>query len=203
MQTFEKIWENIVNSIFGFYERQEAEAMYHLAKDSLNKEGDFVEIGSFYGRTAILLGNIIKESEKKKKLYIVEPLFGNPEFEEMHIDLAIGEQMGKILLNNIYKNKLDNEIRICIGTSRDFSRFEIPISFLHIDGSHKSEDLLFDLNNWIPKIVVGGICFCHDYNNLRHPNVRQIIDSFFEKNVKFQKIEQQNKNVVAFRRVDG
>ena len=42
--------------------------------------------------------------------------------------------------------------------------FPHPIHMLFVDGDHKLESVVADINGWTPKIVEGGVVAFHDYS---------------------------------------
>lgn len=57
------------------------------------------------------------------------------------------------------------------------------IDFLHIDGDHEYEQVIRDINNYMPKIRPGGIISGHDY--ILRPGVVKAVDELFMGRVKF------------------
>jgi len=58
------------------------------------------------------------------------------------------------------------------------------LDFLHIDASHTYEDVLLDLQMWVPKVKPGGVIALHDYEPVPywdpHPGVSQACNAYFK-----------------------
>jgi predicted O-methyltransferase YrrM len=62
---------------------------------------------------------------------------------------------------------------------------DIPndLDFVHIDGHHEYDQVMRDIQNYLPKIRKGGLISGHDYPNV--PDVVRAVDEVFGKNVSF------------------
>lgn len=55
------------------------------------------------------------------------------------------------------------------------------VDLLLIDGRHVYESVLSDLKNYCPKVRVGGVILCHDFDIVIHPDVvRAVMEHFRE-----------------------
>jgi len=69
---------------------------------------------------------------------------------------------------------------IIIKKTSDEAVIDIPdnVDFVHIDGHHEYSQVVKDINNYFPKIKVGGIISGHDY--IQVPDVSWAVDEIFK-----------------------
>lgn len=122
----------------------------------------FVEIGAWKGRSAIYMGERIKDTGKNIKYYVIDNFKGNPESSLHKMDNEIiNGTLYKTFIKNI--KPLKDYITVIKGNSRNiYKRFDDKsIDFLFIDGSHAFKAIKKDIELWRPKVksIIAG----HDY----------------------------------------
>lgn len=125
-------------------------------------EGNFIEIGSWKGRSAAYMAVEIFNSEKNINFYCVDTWKGSVEHEEM--DCIKGDSLYKEFMNNIQPvSDIIKPIRkSSIEASKDFE--DNFFDFIFIDAAHDYESVKQDLLAWYPKLKKGGIFAGHDYH---------------------------------------
>ena len=118
----------------------------------------FVEIGSYYGRSAAFMLVEIVNSGKNIKLDCVDPMHQ----ETVHTNLS------RVEGHYTHKGKPSVE------AAADYE--DASIDFVWIDGNHDYEAVIDDINSWLPKLKTGGWMGGHDYNHPGHPVVKQACD---------------------------
>ena len=146
-------------------------------------DGDiFVEIGSFKGRSASVMGVNIANSNKKIKFYCVDTWLGSEEHQKGAVfedrDVISGTLLD-VFLKNIqpvskYITPIQKPSLEAVNNFEDKS-----LSFVFIDASHDYENVKNDVNAWYPKMKSGGIIAGHDWN---HPPVMKAVKEFAEQN---------------------
>jgi predicted O-methyltransferase YrrM len=138
------------------------------------ESGQFVEIGTFFGKSASYMGVEILNSKKDITLYTIDTFEGSPE----EID-------GK---HSIYKtvdvkeSAHDNLRGLPVAIiDKDSVRASIlfkdqSIDFVFIDGAHDYASVLADIKAWHSKVKSGGYIGGHDYDNR---NVKRAVDEYF------------------------
>ena len=53
------------------------------------------------------------------------------------------------------------------------------IDFIYIDGNHQYDFVKKDLEDYVPKVKVGGVIAGHDYGGPTTPGVTKAIDEYF------------------------
>jgi len=135
-----------------------------------------IEIGTDKGRNAL---SILK-TLNIKKIYLVDPYedYEGRSKEEM----SFAEIEAKKRLEK-YKHKI-----IWIKKFSKDAIKDIPgeIDFIYIDGDH--EDVKSDIENYYPKLKVGGILAGHDITNPKYRKgiIKSLIDFSFQNNLLFE-----------------
>jgi len=162
-------WENIQ----GFFDFGD------IYIDMVSKYNDalFVEIGTWKGKSAVFMGEQIKD--KNIKFYTIDT-FEMSESND-HFVLIDVEDLYKEACKNIEPVK--EYINIIRNSSHDASsKFEDEsIDFLFIDGCHEYDCVKKDLELWYPKIKIGGTIGGHDYT--QPCGVKQAVNEFFSSGI--------------------
>lgn len=142
-----------------------------------DKPSTFVEIGSWLGRSAALMGVEIINSGKPIQLYCVDPwIDGGPDLRNTAHFKKQSRPIYDIFRENIER------VRMCVLPIKAFSvdaakNFEDgSVDFIMIDGDHSYEGCLADIKAWRPKMKPGGIMAGDDY---LWPGVTQAVKEQF------------------------
>lgn len=152
----------------------------NLYRSVINKYGNnshFVEVGSWKGRSASFMGVEIINSGLDIKFDCIDTWEGSIEHQEMEI--VINKELYDIFLENTSPVKsVINPIRT---TSLEASKLyeDNSLDFVFIDASHEYQDVLDDMNAWLPKIKNGGTIAGHDYGRYE---VNLAVNEFFKTN---------------------
>ena len=141
--------------------------------------GNFMEIGSWKGRSIAYLAVEIINSKKDIKLYCVDTWKGSEEHLSGGL-ITEDTNLYQEFLNNVAPVKdVINPIK---STSLDAAKlFEDEFfDFIFIDASHKYEDVKNDLNAWYPKLKKGGFFAGHDYPSWEE--VKKAVDEWVTEN---------------------
>lgn len=149
--------------LVGWLHPDQAAMVCHLAR--LSPPGPIVEIGSFKGKSTVYIARGMKESNS---FTAIDP----------HIYTISGEGEGGgepaepesswEPLNRVLKEwDLTGRVRVIKDYSHVVrSGWAEPISFLWIDGDHRYEAVVKDIEDWAGLVVPGGYVGFHD----THPN---------------------------------
>jgi hypothetical protein len=150
-----------------------------------------VEIGVAYG------GHVesILTKTKVLKIYGIDPYKNYSDydgdtqnFEQLKLD-DIYDMVTKRL--SFYGNRFE----LIREFSHDcVSRFDDnSLDFVYIDGNHYEDYVKRDIDNWWPKIKLGGVISGHDYNHPSIPHLTTCVNQFFSK-IDLQVIDLNNHN---------
>lgn len=163
--------------------KEETDKIINLAKDALNVEGDFVELGCFKGDTSLLLADILRGSSKR--LWIYDSFEGLPEkstFDESVLgqDFRAGELY--VTKREVKERFLRAGLAVPVIKKAWFSDLELGdlperIALAFLDGDFY-ESIKDSLKLVEPRMVDGGILIVHDYDNAALPGVRKAVDEW-------------------------
>jgi len=154
-------------NIPGWLSIPEAVELYRVAAFQLPPENPIiVEIGSWLGKSSVVLGKALAK-QGKGKIYCIDPFdtSGDPDSQTYYQNQQknLGQTPWDIFQKNIKINHVAEKIEVLRGFSYDYSaNWKDPIGFLFIDGNHDYKAVLQDFNEWSPSVVKGGIVAFHD-----------------------------------------
>lgn len=150
------------------------ENIYEQQVEKATNGAVFVEIGTAYGKSAIMMAEKIKESGKNIVFYTIDPFTGSPNEGD-----AYAEDMEALCMNNISECGVEDHVSVINGTStRAATLFQKEsIDFCFIDGLHTYDGVMEDLHNYWPLVKKGGTIAGHDYTSA--PPVKKAVDKFF------------------------
>ncbi len=149
--------KKFVSTVDGWVTDKEEDLLYNLAKNCKGR-GVIIEIGSWKGKSTILLANGTKNGNKLK-IYAIDPHTGSPEHRNAY---------GKVWTFVEFKKNIKNANVDCIvipivKTSEEaIKQVNEPVEFIFIDGNHEYKAVKLDFNLWFPKVIEGGIMAFHD-----------------------------------------
>lgn len=159
-----KIWENIK----GFMAKEEAAHLHDLACE-LSRKGPIVEIGSYCGKSAYVIGSACKKNSSI--LYSVDHHKGSEEQQkgEEYFDPELYDEALQrvntfpVFCRTLEQNNLEDTVVPVAASSETAGRmWKTPISMLFIDGGHSFEAAITDYQIWSPHIMSGGYLVIHD-----------------------------------------
>jgi len=158
--------EEIINEaekIQGWMSKDELGLLYDLSREVLEKDDLAVEVGSWKGRSAYVIGQVCKE--KEASLICIDTFCGC-ETQKFLYEEAMLTGIEKFIAENIAKNTAGLPVNFVSGDSTEvYQNFEDgSISFCFIDGDHFNPVIKQDLDNFWPKVKKGGIFAGHDFS---------------------------------------
>lgn len=142
------------------------EPLYRAQVEAAAGGAQFVEIGAWLGKSACLMGSLIRESGKSITFDAIEHGLGSPELMHLVDQLqAAGTDIFTELQHNIAACGLEQFVRPIYGDSlRIAERYAVKsLDFVFIDGNHGEESVAADVEAWLPKMKPGGIIAGHDW----------------------------------------
>lgn len=156
-----------VYSIPGFYNTDETYLLYRLASQSQT----MVEIGTYYGRTAYILGCGAKVSGGH--VTTIDPY-------TPHVigEMTVSPEIAPIVKAMLKDRGLSKYVTPIVGDARAVAKtWNTPIDLLFIDGSHEYKDAKADFNAW--KKHVDGLIAFHDYADA-WPGIQRLVNEIVE-----------------------
>lgn len=150
----------------GWMEGDEAILLFKCAQDTL-RDAIIVEIGTGYGRSAVLLGlsgrRVITVDNYQD--FNIQPETLREQFGDMPIEFMRTESV-------LAAEEFDNN----------------SVDVLFIDGDHSYKGVSADINAWLPKVKQCGKVLFHDYGS--YDGVTQAVDNVIAQD-RIQKISQE------------
>jgi len=123
-----------------------------------------IEIGSWLGESTSCWAREVVDIDDSEVIS-VDWYKGNPD-TNLH-DIAIQKDIYSMFRNNMRELGLEDKIKTFIMSSSDAVRF-IPDGYadiVYIDACHDYKSVKRDIEQWTPKVRVGGIIAGHDYES--------------------------------------
>ena len=123
--------------------------------------GRIVEIGSYQGRSAIVLA---RAALPDVEVVAIDPHAGNDRGpQEIHGELSEGEQDHQAFLANLDRAGVGDRVRHVRRPSQDATDDVAgPIDLLYIDGAHRYGPAHDDIRLWGDRVPAGGTILIHD-----------------------------------------
>ena len=131
-----------------------------------------VEVGSYCGRSTLVLAAVVKEVCPSIKVFAIDPHEG----ELTAPDQGLREEPPslEVFRKNIETAGLTNVVKPILKHSSEVL-WDEPISLLFIDGLHDYENVSRDFHHFGPWVVSGGYVAFHDYGET-YPGVKVFVD---------------------------
>ncbi len=152
-----------IEKIQGWLDPHEADLLIsalHKSCIDLKPPHTIVEIGSFQGKSTVVLGNVLKSFYPQAKVYAIDPHNGVVGAADQRL-----QQLPKSL-ENFKRNIANEKLTEIVELIKDYSfnvKWKTPISFLFIDGLHDYENVTKDFHHFSKWIRKGGYIAFHDY----------------------------------------
>lgn len=153
----------------GFMPPDEGLALHEAALGVPAGGSPMLEIGSYCGKSAIYLGSAAHE--RGTVLFALDHHRGSEENQpgwEWHEPDLVDPGVGRIdtlprFRRTVFDAGLEGDVVALVGDSPTVGRhWQIPLSFLFIDGGHGSEPARRDFETWTPWVEAGGLLAIHD-----------------------------------------
>ncbi len=148
--------------------------IYREAVQRAPEGAQFVEVGSWLGRSTAFLAVEIANSGKRISLDCVDTWLGSPD-QQHHQEVEAGP--GYLLRQFIYYMQPVAHLISCVQKpSVEASRLyhDGSLDLIFIDADHSTEAVLADLRCWLPKLAPGGTLAGHDIDR---PSVLTAVDA--------------------------
>lgn len=184
-----------IRKIPGWLEDEEADLLLAAsarALADLPEPHSVVEVGSYCGRSTVVLGSAVKALRPSGRVVAIDPHLG--QVGALDQGLQTGTPTYDKLRANLAGNGLSDHVEIVRKCS-----FEVewsgPIGFLLIDGLHDYMNVARDFLHFESSVATGGYVAFHDYAEY-YPGVRAFVDELLASG-SYQKVHQAKSLVVV------
>jgi predicted O-methyltransferase YrrM len=183
--------------IQGWLEEQEADLLMAgvvRALNTLPNGAAVVEVGSYCGRSTVVLGSVVKAFGAKTRVYAIDPHQGVVGAADQ------GLQTLAPTLATFRHNLTINGLCEVVETIQKCS-FEVawskPIGFLFIDGLHDYANVARDFRHFEPWLLPGAYIAFHDYAD-HYPGVKAFVNELLA-TTQYQRIHSQASLIIVRR----
>lgn len=153
----------LVEGVPGWLTEEQARCLWDAAR-ATSAPGRIVEIGSFHGRSTIVLARGRRDGVE---LVAIDPHGGGDRGpQEINPDAAQGERDFAAFGANLRSAGVEDRVRHVRATSLDALN-EVPgaVDLLFVDGAHRYAPARSDIERWGARVVPGGAMLVHDSFN--------------------------------------
>jgi len=164
-----------MKKIEGWLEEDEADLLMAATLQILTrlpKPYAVVEVGSYCGRSTIMLGSVVKALCPQAKVYAIDPHDGK--VGALDQGIRVGPPTLEIFKRNIADAGLSTVVELIPKHSFEV-HWEKPIGLLFIDGLHDYANVAQDFFHLAPWVVAGGYIAFHDYADY-YPGVKALVN---------------------------
>jgi Methyltransferase domain len=167
--TFDEYVAHMDELVLGWFAHVDAMSFYAI--DQVHRvcgvEGDLLEIGAYMGKSAILLGYLLRPQEH----LVVCDLFTNEDLD-LHLDpdAAFYGSLSRTAFEENYARFHGRPATVIERPSTELLDAGLNPSFriVHVDGSHRYEVVRQDIATALDLLVDGGIVAVDDYRTVPH-----------------------------------
>jgi predicted O-methyltransferase YrrM len=153
----------LARSVPGWFREAEIRLLYRTVRD-LRVPGDIVEIGSWKGRTTVVMGRALADSSSAtRRIHAVDPHTGSEEHRE-----AIAREGSTLgaFRRNLRKAGVAAFVDEHVTTSGEaagtLEAAGVRLALLFVDGAHDEASVRRDLRAFLPRLTPGGLVALHD-----------------------------------------
>jgi predicted O-methyltransferase YrrM len=146
----------------GMFNPHETRLLYRTAR-ALEGDGDIAEIGSWMGRTSIILGMAVRDSGARRTIYAIDPHTGSEEHQDWirrHGSTFYDFQ------RNVALAGVSGLIEPLVMRSQDGAKIlrerGARLRMAFIDGAHDEESVRQDIRSFLPLVLPRGVIAFHD-----------------------------------------
>lgn len=132
-----------------------------------------VEVGSYCGRSTVVLGGVVKAiGGPDDRVFAIDPHEGT--VGAAGAGLFSGESTLDRFRRTISAAALDDIVEEVVARAEDVT-LDLPLSLVFVDGLHDYASVCGDITQFQGHLVAGGLLACHDCADY-YPGVRRTVD---------------------------
>lgn len=160
--TFPLVWDGL-GDVEGWLTRAQAERLWQAAQ-AVREGGRIVEIGSFRGRSTIVLGTA---AAARTVVVAIDPHGGGDRGpQELTPDARRGEEDHRRFRANLARaGVLERIHHLRLPSARALDEVDGEVDLLYIDGAHRYRPARADIVDWGDRVRPGGVMLIHDSFN--------------------------------------
>ena len=158
-RSFDQVFRSIAD-VQGWMTRAQACRLWDRAAE-LSSGDRIVEIGSYHGRSAIVLASAAPAGVE---VITIDPHGGNDRGPQQYEgEFEAGQRDHEVFVGNLTNAGIVHRIRHVRKASQDATSDVLgEVEIVYIDGAHRYHPAKADIERWGRKIAVGGTLLIHD-----------------------------------------
>lgn len=159
--------------------------IYDRAVDQAKDGAHFVEVGSYFGRSACYMAQRIKDSGKKIRFDCIDIFTGiasklikDKEFDVQSVLIAshgsVLDAFNAFMVRAVVREFVNPRQLDSVSASLLYA--DNSLDLVWIDADHGYDAVMADLRAWVKKVKLGGTFAGHDYT---HAGVKKAVKEFF------------------------
>lgn len=164
-----------MKQIEGWLEEDEADVLLAAATravSDLPTPHTLVEVGSYCGRSTVVLGSVARALDPAARLHAIDPHDGRVGAADRSV-VVTAPSLDKFK-RNIAAANLESTVEVVQQLSYEVD-WHAPISLLFIDGLHDYANVARDFQHFAAHVVAGGYVAFHDYADY-YPGVKALVN---------------------------
>jgi predicted O-methyltransferase YrrM len=163
-----------MHDVEGWFFDEEADLLIAAATTVLSRPGPhaLVEIGSYCGRSTVVLGAVVKGLNADARVYAIDPHEG--EIGAADVGLQQTDSTHDRFRRNIARAGVDDVVTLIRQRSYE-TTWESPIALLLVDGLHDRLNVSRDFRHFEPNLSQEALIAFHDYSQ-HFPGVVSFVD---------------------------
>jgi predicted O-methyltransferase YrrM len=163
-----------MRSVAGWLEDVEAELLFAAATHVVagQRARTLVEVGSYQGRSTVVLGSVLRALSPQSRLYAIDPHEGTVGRADRR--LSRGTPTFDAFMANISAAGVSEHIEPVRSLSYE-TEWDRPIDLLFVDGLHDRLNVERDYRHFAGFLAPGAIVLFHDYASY-YPGVVEFVD---------------------------
>ncbi|MFF7067412.1 class I SAM-dependent methyltransferase [Streptomyces pseudovenezuelae] len=153
----------------GFMPLGEGLALYEAALDAGRLGLPLLEVGTYCGRSAILLGAAAREAgvvaltlDHHRGSEEQQPGWEYHDPETVDAELGVMDTL-PTFRRTLYRAGLEEHVVALVGRSPQIAKvWGTPLGLVFVDGGHTDEHANADYDGWAPHVAEGGLLVIHD-----------------------------------------
>jgi predicted O-methyltransferase YrrM len=152
-----------IDGVEGWLSEDQARRLWNAALE-VRAPGQIVEIGSFRGRSTIMLSRAATDGVQ---IVAIDPHGGGDRGpQEITPDQVRGDEDNRVFRANLERAGVNGRVRHVRHMSDDaHGEVDGPIDMLYVDGAHRYAPARDDIAAWGARVPVGGALLVHDAYN--------------------------------------
>lgn len=164
-----------MRAVQGWLEDDEADLLIAATAEACRSLPDVkvaVEVGSYCGRSTVVLGSVVRALDPEGAVYAIDPHEG--EVGAVGLDAHQTAPTFRTFQRTIVRAGLGDVVHPIRQRSYEVA-WDAPIRLLLVDGLHDYENVARDLRHFEAHLAPGALVAFHDYADY-YPGVRQFVD---------------------------